>query len=415
MKLPELPPDTAPTVREAFEVLARESAARRAAEEAVGLKDQFLATLSHELRTPMSAVLGWLHLLRTGKLKPEQSAQALETIERNARLQNQLINDLLDVSRIMTGQLRVECDRVHPSMIVEAAIDTVRLDAAARQIAITLALPETAPIVWADPLRLQQVFSNLLVNAVKFSPNGSQIDVTLHSTGDVVEVVFVDRGEGIAPEMLPLIFERFRQVDGSITRKHGGMGLGLAIARHIMHLHGGAVTAASEGLGRGATFTVTLPALAERITAGGVETQADADAPAPPESPLAGIHVLAVDDDRNALGMLASMLELGGAKVSVAPSADAAVASYAGNPDIDVLLSDIGMPGRDGYDLIATLRREFAERTKPLAAIAISGYARDEDHTRALRAGFDAHVAKPFGMKALFDVITRTVHQRHRQ
>jgi CheY-like chemotaxis protein len=282
-------------------------------------------------------------------------------------------------------------------------------------VTVAASLPETAPIVWADPLRLQQVFSNLLVNAVKFSPNGSQIDVTLHSTGDVVEVVFVDRGEGIAPEMLPLIFERFRQVDGSITRKHGGMGLGLAIARHIMHLHGGAVTAASEGLGRGATFTVTLPALAERITAGGVETQADADAPAPPESPLAGIHVLAVDDDRNALGMLASMLELGGAKVSVAPSADAAVASYAGNPDIDVLLSDIGMPGRDGYDLIATLRREFAERTKPLAAIAISGYARDEDHTRALRAGFDAHVAKPFGMKALFDVITRTVHQRHRQ
>jgi PAS domain S-box-containing protein len=396
------------------ELLARESAARRAAEEAVGLKDQFLATLSHELRTPMSAVLGWLHLLRSGKLKPEQSAQALETIERNARLQNQLINDLLDVSRIMTGQLRVECDRVHPSMIVEAAIDTVRLDAAARQIAINLALPATVPIVKADPLRLQQVFSNLLVNAVKFSPNGSQIDVTLHSDGDVVEVVFADRGEGIASEMLPLIFERFRQVDGSITRKHGGMGLGLAIARHIMHLHGGTVTAASEGLGRGATFTVTLPALAERIAAGSIETQADADAPAPPESPLAGIHVLAVDDDRNALGMLASMLEVGGAKVSVARSADAALAKYAGNPDIDVLLSDIGMPDRDGYDLIATLRGEFAERAKPLAAIAISGYARDEDHARALRAGFDAHVAKPFGMKALFDVITRTVHQRRR-
>ena len=396
------------------ELLARESAARRAAEEAVGLKDQFLATLSHELRTPMSAVLGWLHLLRSGKLKPEQSAQALETIERNARLQNQLINDLLDVSRIMTGQLRVERDRVYPSMIVEAAIDTVRLDAAARQITIQLALPASAPIVWADPLRLQQVFTNLLVNALKFSPNGSQIEVTLRAEGDVVEVEVVDHGEGLAPEMLPLIFERFRQVDGSITRKHGGMGLGLAIARHIMQLHGGAVTAASEGLGQGATFTVTLPALADRASAAAASMQGDTDEPASLESALAGIHVLAVDDDRNALGMLASMLEVGGAKVSVAPSAEAALDCYAAHRDIDVLLSDIGMPGRDGYDLIATLRREFDVRAKALAAIAISGYARDEDHARALRAGFDAHVAKPFGMKALFEVVTRTVRERRK-
>jgi CheY-like chemotaxis protein len=362
----------------------------------------------------MSAVLGWLHLLRSGKLKPEQSAQALETIERNARLQNQLINDLLDVSRIMTGQLRVERDRVYPSMIVEAAIDTVRLDAAARQITIQLALPASAPIVWADPLRLQQVFTNLLVNALKFSPNGSQIEVTLRAEGDVVEVEVVDHGEGIAPEMLPLIFERFRQVDGSITRKHGGMGLGLAIARHIMQLHGGEVTAASEGLGQGATFTVTLPALADRASAAAASMQGDTDESASLESALAGIHVLAVDDDRNALGMLASMLEVGGAKVSVAPSAEAALDCYAAHRDIDVLLSDIGMPGRDGYDLIATLRREFDDRAKALAAIAISGYARDEDHARALRAGFDAHVAKPFGMKALFEVVTRTVRERRK-
>jgi CheY-like chemotaxis protein len=189
------------------------------------------------------------------------------------------------------------------------------------------------------------------------------------------------------------------------------MGLGLAIARHIMQLHGGAVAAESEGLGRGATFTVTLPALGDARAGAEVATRANAGAPASAENPLAGIHVLAVDDDRNALGMLASMLEVGGAKVSVAQSADAALACYAGNRNIDVLLSDIGMPGRDGYDLVATLRREFPQRAKSLAAIAVSGYARDEDHARALHAGFDAHVAKPFGMNALYDVITRLVHR----
>lgn len=393
------------------DLLARESSARRAAEEAARLKDQFLATLSHELRTPMSAVLGWLHLLRTGKLKPEQRTQALETIERNARLQNNLINDLLDVSRIITGQLSIEFDRVYPSVILDAAIGAVQPQAASRQIAINLALPDETPIVRADPMRLQQVISNLLVNAIKFSPAHGTIDVAMRTLPGNVEITVTDHGEGIAPEALPHIFERFRQADGSITRRHGGMGLGLAIARHILELHDGKVTAASKGPGAGATFTVTLPLLDDRAVA---RTPGDAFASAelPLEPRLAGIHALAVDDDPNALAMLTSMLELGGATVTSASSVDEAVDRFEANEDIAVLLSDIGMPKRDGYDLIAELRREFTARTSRLATIAISGYARDEDHARALRAGFDAHLAKPFGMNAMFDLIVRLVGER---
>jgi len=393
------------------ELLQRESNARRAAEDAARLKDQFLATLSHELRTPMSAVLGWLHLLRSGKLKAEQEAQALETIERNARLQNQLINDLLDVSRIITGQLRIERDKASPAAILESAIDTVRPQASARRVAINVALPAESPVVWGDSSRLQQVFINLLVNAIKFSPGDGAIDVAMDCAGNDVEIRFIDHGDGIAPDMMPVIFERFRQADGSITRKHGGMGLGLAIARHIMDLHGGSVTAESAGLGQGATFTVRLP----RLNEAAAMTRSDARQPAAPEASdgrLIGIHVLAVDDDANALGMLASMLELGGATVSKANSAAEAIEQFRRKSDIAVVLSDIGMPDRDGYDLIESLRRDFAERAERVAAVAITGYARDEDHARALHAGFDAHLAKPFGMDELFDAIVGLVRNR---
>jgi PAS domain S-box-containing protein len=396
------------------DLLRRESMARLAAEDAARLKDQFLATLSHELRTPMSSVLGWLHLVRSGRLPPEKHEQALETIERNARLQNQLINDLLDVSRIITGQLRIEPERVVPSAILAAAIDTVRLQASTRQIAIRLSVDDDCAAVWGDPSRLQQVFTNLLVNAIKFSPSESEIDVTLRCTDDRVEITITDRGEGIAPEMLPLIFERFRQVDGSITRRHGGMGLGLAIARHILDLHGGSVVAESPGVGHGATFTVDLPRLSEKGPKDVPADHIDAAAANATSSPLQGLHALAVDDDPSALAMLVSMLELGGATVSSAQSADEAVVQFRANPAIDVLLSDIGMPGRDGYDLIASLRRDFADRAARVPAIALTGYARDEDQVRALHAGYDAHLAKPFGMDALFDVMVRLVRENRR-
>jgi PAS domain S-box-containing protein len=395
------------------DLLRRESAARLAAEEAARLKDQFLATLSHELRTPMSAVLGWLHLLRSGKLKPEQEKQALETIERNAHLQNQLINDLLDVSRIITGRLRIERDRTLPSMILESAVESVGPQAAARRVSINLALPSQTVVVWGDPSRLQQVFTNLLVNAIKFSPSDSVIDVTMRCVGDSVEIRFVDQGEGIAPEMLPVIFEQFRQADGSITRKHGGMGLGLTIARHILDLHGGAVVARSDGPGKGAQFIVTLPRLEEAFRAPGGAT--GEKQPEPAGDRLKGIHVLAVDDDANALGMLASMLEMGGAVVSSARSAAEALEIFQAKPDVAILLSDIGMPDRDGYDLVETLRRDFPARAERVAAVALTGYARDEDHARALRAGFDAHLSKPFGMAELFDAIARLVGERQGQ
>jgi PAS domain S-box-containing protein len=394
------------------ELLARESEARQVAEDAARLKDQFLATLSHELRTPMSAVLGWLHLLRTGRLSPEQQAHALETIERNARLQNELINDLLDVSRIITGRLRLDRDRVYPSVIVESAVDAVRPQAAARGIAIGVTAPQTLVTVFGDPTRLQQVVTNVLVNAIKFSRDGSSIDVAMHVLDGVVQITVADRGEGIEPDVLPFIFERFRQADGSITRRHGGMGLGLAIARHILDLHAGTISAHSEGRGHGATFTITLPADVERDASrtypSAVEVPADA-----PAGRLAGIHALTVDDDANALSMLASMLELGGARVTTADSADEAMRVFAAHEDIRVVLSDIGMPARDGYDFIASLRREHPARSGDVAAIAVSGYARDEDHARALRAGFDAHLAKPFGMNALFDLIVRLVSERN--
>ena len=394
------------------ELLERESSARRAAEDAARVKDQFLATLSHELRTPMSAVLGWLHLLRSGKLQPDQRAKALETIERNARLQNQLINDLLDVSRIITGQLRIDRDRIYPSVILESAIQSVRPQASARQITIDVMLPEDLLLVWGDPTRLQQVVTNLLVNAIKFSRENGSIEVVLRSLAKAVQITITDHGEGIAPDALRYIFERFRQADGSITRAHGGMGLGLAIARHILDLHGGTVTATSEGRGRGATFTVTLPALDEPALASALAQPGDEDVELPLENPLVGIHALTVDDDANSLGMLGSMLELTGARVTPAGSVDEAVALYRAHADVAVLLSDIGMPKRDGYDLIGTLRREFPNRADALIAIAISGYARDEDHARALRAGFDAHLAKPFGMRTLFELIARLVGER---
>jgi hypothetical protein len=392
------------------ELLRRESSARLAAEDAARLKDQFLANLSHELRTPMSAVLGWLHLLRTGKLAPDQHAQALETIERNARLQNQLVNDLLDVSRIVTGQLRIEQASVSPATILAAAIEAVRPQATARRVAITLTLPpEGSPLVRGDASRLQQVFTNLLVNAIKFSPQHAEIAIAMRCTSAMVEIDFVDHGEGIATDMLPLIFERFRQVDGSITRNHGGMGLGLAIARHILDLHGGTVIARSDGPGTGATFTVSLPLdldlrhADERLLESGATPARDA------EGRLGGIHVMAVDDDPSALDMLSSMLKLGGATVSRAADADAAIALFDADPKITVVVSDIGMPGRDGYDLVETLRRNSRAPPARLFAIALTGYARDEDQARALRSGFDAHLAKPFGMDDLFDTILALV------
>jgi PAS domain S-box-containing protein len=384
-------------------LLEREYMARTQAEEAARVKDQFLATLSHELRTPLSAVLGWMQLLRGGRLDPAQSRKALETIEHNARLQQQLINDMLDVSRIVTGQLRLDLVSVGVRGVLEASVASVRPQADEKDIALSVALPDDTT-VRADAARLQQVFTNLLGNAIKFSPCGSRVELDAQVASGRLQVRVRDEGAGIAPESVPYIFDVFRQADGSITRQHGGLGLGLAIARHILDQHGGSIRAASAGPGRGATFTVDLPLAAS-------------PAPEPPQLPhafpraapqtLAGACVLVVEDDPDSRALLCEMLALEGAAAHAAANADEAMALFRAQPAIDVVLSDIGMPGRDGYELIATLRRDFPERMEKVTALAVSGYARSEDRERSLLAGYHAHIAKPFEVVTLSSTIAR--------
>lgn len=279
-------------------------------------KDEFLATLSHELRTPLNAILGWAQVLRVGQNDPTQVPQALSTIERNARRQAQLIDDLLDLSRIAAGKLRLELVPVDLTVVIAAAVETVRLAADVKSIGIGLNLEAGPGAVMGDSDRLQQVFANLLANAVKFTPNGGRVEVRLERAGSRVRVTVSDTGEGIGPDLLPVIFERFRQVDSSMTRAHGGLGLGLAIVRHLVELHGGAVEAASPGLGQGATFTVTLPRMAVSV-----EVPKPPVLNAPVAVPCDGIHVLVVDDEPDGRQVLAAFLEASGATVTAGGSA----------------------------------------------------------------------------------------------
>jgi PAS domain S-box-containing protein len=393
------------------ELLAHESTARSEAETAARLKDQFLATLSHELRTPMSAVLGWLQLLRSGRLDAVQTQHALDTIERNARLQNQLINDMLDVSRIVTGRLRLDFTPLAARPLLESALASVRPLAEAKQLTIDTELPPPGAAVEADGSRMEQVFTNVLANAIKFSQPGGRVKVVCAVKGKVLEVVVSDEGEGIAPEALPHIFELFRQADGSFTRSHGGLGLGLAIVRHLLDLHGGSVRAHSDGPGNGASFVIELPltSMSARDTAQTVP----GPAPDVHGCPLQGASILVVDDDPGAVEMVRRMLMLEGARVITASGAEEARQAYAHDPGIDIVISDIGMPQRDGYDLIRTLRHEFPGRGAPIA-VAISGYARSEDRERALEAGFDLHVSKPFDMQALSASLAHLMRGRGR-
>jgi signal transduction histidine kinase len=374
--------------------------ARRIAEDAVRMKDEFLAMLSHELRTPMSAMLGWLHLLKVGKLSPEQQANALETIERNARIQTQLVNDLLDVSRIVTGKMELGAEIVPLDGALESAIDSARLDSRARGIELEAHLGRGAWHVKGNPQRLQQIFSNLLSNALKFSPPGGTVAIRLEREGAMARVSVEDRGEGIAAEVLPHIFERFRQADSSSRRSHGGLGLGLAIVRSLVELHGGSVSAASAGLGRGATFTVALPLVEAPVGEAGHKETASVGAD------LSGIRVLVVDDDQSNLQMIAQLLRLHGASVMSASDAAGAMAIAPGwGPDALVL--DIGMPQTDGYQLLRDLRAALGKDARSLPAIAVTGYASQEDSRRALQAGFQAHVAKPFDMTGLCQLIAQ--------
>ena len=368
------------------------------------VKDEFLATLSHELRTPLNAILGWARLLRMGKLEEAARARALETIERNAAAQAQLIEDLLDVSRIISGKFQVEVLLVDLPSVTEAALDAVRLAAEAKSISLVATL-EPVPQLAGDPTRLQQVVWNLLSNAIKFTPKGGRVEVRLTTVASHVEVVVVDNGEGIRPDFLPYVFDRFRQADGTTTRAHSGLGLGLAIVRHLVELHGGSVRAHSDGEGMGAVFTVRLPVAAVRPK--------PYDDPKPDSTrrdsqlesalPLSGLRVVVVDDEMDARELVAAVLTESGARVVAVSSVSEAIQAVERHRP-DVLVSDIGMPSEDGYSLMRRLRA-MEKTVGRIPAAALTAYATVQDRTRALLAGYSSHLPKPIEPAELTQVV----------
>ncbi len=379
--------------------LRREHAAREQAEEANRLKDEFLATLSHELRTPLNAIVGWANLLKEGKLDPATTARAVETIDRNVKIQSHLISDILDISRMTSGRLDLSVERVPLVPAIEAALDTMRPMARARGVELLPSLvPLTGPIS-GDPDRLQQVVWNLLSNAIKFAPEGGHVAVFLAQEGAWAALRVEDDGPGIDPEFLPHVFERFRQRDSTGTRPHGGLGLGLAIVRHLVELHGGTVTARNRSEGTGALFEVKLPVLTSPASER-EETPESTGAESLNGQLLSGKHILLVEDDVDSRELIAMFLSGCGANVSAVGSAAEAIASF-GARRPDLVVSDIAMPGRSGYDLIRELRARPAEAGGTVPAVALTAYAAQEDVAKARLAGFDAHLAKPVEMQDL--------------
>jgi signal transduction histidine kinase/DNA-binding response OmpR family regulator len=385
-------------------LLVREQAARAEAEQANRTKDEFLATLSHELRTPLSAILGWSHLVRTGKLDEPQMSRAFETIERNARSQSQLIDDLLDVSRIITGKLQIELRPINLSAVIEAAMDAVRPAAEAKAIQFETALESATCLVPGDTNRLQQIFWNLFSNAVKFTPHGGLVRIDVKHSVPWVKVAVQDSGIGISPEFLPFIFDRFRQADGSTTRTHGGLGLGLAIVKHLVQLHQGGVAVESQGKDQGSTFTVSLPLIAAQsaeMIRKRVVSEAESNGLPPGFSEiLKGLRILVVDDEADSRELITAILTRCGSQVRCSESAAAAF-TVLRDWKPDLLVSDIGMPNEDGYSLIDKLRKLKSKRTREIPAVALTAYATVEDQTRALSSGFQMHVPKPIDPEAL--------------
>jgi signal transduction histidine kinase/ActR/RegA family two-component response regulator len=370
-------------------------------------KDEFLATLSHELRTPLTAMLGWARILRTMDPSKAMLERGLETIERNVKAQGRIIEDLLDVSRIITGKLTLNLRCIDLVPVVESAIDVVGPAAAAKSILIETALDPGPCTVSGDPERLQQVFWNLLVNAVKFTPEGGRIEVRLARRASHAELTVADSGLGIDPEFLPHVFERFSQADGSSTRLHGGLGIGLAIVRHLVDLHGGSVRAESDGLGAGARFTVRLPSAVVREV-GESKPRGRTGGAGDGIRWLDGLSVLLVDDDPDAREFLALALQQWGAEVAIATSADEALDAM-DRLLPDVLVSDVAMPGKDGYALIRAVRSRSRRRGGLIPAVALTAYASAEDRIRILSEGFQMHVPKPIEPIELATVIARLV------
>jgi PAS domain S-box-containing protein len=393
-----------------------EKEARQEVERASRAKDEFLATVSHELRNPLNAILGWTRMLRAGKLDPARATRALETVERNAMMQAALVEDMLDVSRIITGKLMLKVGAVDLPTVVASALDTVRMAADAKQITVAVELDAELELAAGDPERLQQVVWNLLSNAIKFTPRGGTVTVRTRRAGAHVELTVQDDGQGMPADFLPYVFDRFRQADSTSTRVHGGLGLGLAIVRHLVELHGGTVSVASEGAGKGSTFTVRLPlheaselaayAAAEQRSAGA----RGAGAPMLGDTTqLAGLAVLVVDDEPDARELLTALLEHHGATVTSSCSVDHALAAI-GERAPDVVVSDIGMPGADGYELMRRLRALPDDARRATPALALTGFARPEDGARALQAGFQAHLAKPVEPVALVMMVDKLAH-----
>ena len=377
--------------QERAELLVREREANR-------LKDEFLATLSHELRTPLNAILGWTRLLR-GQALPERQVQpALEKVERNAQMQARLVEDLLEVSRITTGKLRLDMRSFDLVALARTAVESIRPTAEARGLTIERDFELPAMPTIGDPDRLQQVIWNLLSNAVKFTPPGGRVSLSLRRRGEVDEMVVADTGVGIDPSFLPNVFDTFRQADASSTRAHGGLGLGLSIVRHLVEVHGGTVAAASEGRGRGSTFTVRLPVRSLKTPAADPVATAALIA----GHPLRGVSIIVVDDDPDTRDLLQSIMTTAGAEVRSAGSVDEALALYR-DASPDVIISDIGMPGRDGYSLMEELRSLSVPM--PRLAIALTAYAAERDRARSATAGFQDHVAKPVDPAALVSMV----------
>jgi PAS domain S-box-containing protein len=385
--------------------------ALRQAEDANRTKDEFLATLSHELRTPLTSILGWARMLSSGRLDEASAARALETIERNAKAQSQLIEDILDVSRVITGKLRLEVQPVNLVAVIESAINAVLPAADAKGIRLQRLLDTEASIVSGDPARLQQAIWNLLSNAIKFTPKDGRVQVKLERVNSHVEIIVTDDGQGVSHDILPHVFERFRQADSSMTRAHGGLGLGLAIVRHLVEMHGGTVRAESDGEGQGATFTIKLPLVLMRSfdvrrasDAERVHPTESSDVPfdCPPE--LEGLRLLVVDDEADTRTLLKAVLEQCGASVvAVASAGEALAALKESRPD--VLISDLGMPGEDGYALIKKVRALSAEDGGQTPSAALTAYARVEDRMKVLRAGFQIHIPKPVEPAELITVV----------
>ena len=391
--------------------LVRERDARRHAEEADRLKDEFLATLSHELRTPLTSILGWASMIRNGEVEGHNASRAIETIERNARSQARLIDDLLDVSRIITGNLRLDLQPLNLVPIVDAALDALRPTADVKGIRLKTRFSPTVCLVRGDPNRLRQVIWNLLSNAIKFTQRGGTVNIELGCVESTARLTVRDTGEGISAEFLPYVFDRFRQAEGSISRKQGGLGLGLAVVRHLVELHGGTISAESEGLGQGSVFTVDLPLAQERRDPARAEErrrEVERRRSRKVAIRLDGLHVLLVEDDDDSRKLLGTMLKRYGARVTSTKNAKDALSVFEGELP-DLLISDIGMPDEDGYELIRKLRSAPPDRGGLVPAIALTGYASRKDRDRALAAGYHQHIAKPIEQADMIAAIAALV------